>query len=155
MDSLYLLIPIALLFCFIAIKLLLWGEVQPKVLDNVSFHLLTDNLSASARWGVRQWALPEPDAPKIGRHRPAWFTSHFRYVEDRDKPLFLRIRGAKKGQIFLNGHNVGRFWNAGPQQEYYLPSCWLAEANELTIFDERGSAPTGSKLSFRSAGPYD
>ena len=136
-----------------SLKLLLWGDVQPKALDNLTFHLLVENLSDSASWSVREWTLPEPGAPAAGRDRPAWFTSRFR-CPDTDRPLFLRIAGARKGQILLNGHNLGRFWTIGPQEHYYLPSCWLQEANELMLFEERGLAPTGSKLAFQPEGPY-
>ena len=59
-----------------------------------------------------------------------------------------------KGQIFLNGHNVGRFWTVGPQEDYYLPSCWLKEENELMLFEEQGLIPAGSALELRRLGPY-
>ena len=62
--------------------------------------------------------------------------------------------GGEKGQIFLNGHNVGRFWNIGPQQRYYLPECWLDESNELMVFEERGNIPSGSRLEYCPKGPY-
>jgi cbb3-type cytochrome oxidase maturation protein len=44
MDSLYLLIPIALLFCFIAIKLLLWAidDGQYDDLDKEAYRILMD-----------------------------------------------------------------------------------------------------------------
>ena len=46
MDSLYLLIPIALLFCVIAIKLLLWAinSGQYDDLDKESWRILLDDL---------------------------------------------------------------------------------------------------------------
>ncbi len=50
MDSLYLLIPIALLFCVIAIKLLLWAinSGQYDDLDKESFRILLDDAQESA-----------------------------------------------------------------------------------------------------------
>ena len=27
--------------------------------------------------------------------------------------------------MYLNGHNIGRHFEAGPQREFYLPECWL------------------------------
>lgn len=50
MDSLYLLIPIALLFCFIAIKLLLWaiGSGQYDDLDKEASRILMDEVPRSA-----------------------------------------------------------------------------------------------------------
>lgn len=45
MESLYLLIPIALIFCVIAIKLLLWaiGNGQYDDLDKEAWRILTDD----------------------------------------------------------------------------------------------------------------
>jgi cbb3-type cytochrome oxidase maturation protein len=50
MDSLYLLIPIALLFCFIAIKLLLWAisSGQYDDLDKEASRILMDDPESPA-----------------------------------------------------------------------------------------------------------
>ena len=49
MDSLYLLIPIALLFCVVAIKLLLWaiGSGQYDDLDKEAWRILADDKPAT------------------------------------------------------------------------------------------------------------
>jgi len=136
------------------IKLLIWGEVDPKALDSsVVFHSLVENLSAGATCLFRPWVVPAEAGEKQGRSRPAWFGAKFR-CDESDVPLFIKITGARKGQIFLNGHNVGRFWDAGPQEWYYLPECWLADQNELLLFDEFAKAPTAARLAYRPAGPY-
>jgi len=36
-----------------------------------------------------------------------------------------RINASGNGFMWLNGHNIGRHWEAGPQREFYLPECWL------------------------------
>jgi len=54
--------------------------------------------------------------------------------------LRLRVGSLGKGQIWLNGRNVGRFWQAGPQEDYKLPVSWLQDQNELLIFAESGAA---------------
>ncbi|WP_342116816.1 glycoside hydrolase family 35 protein [Pseudoduganella sp. OTU4001] len=54
-----------------------------------------------------------------------------------DKPVdtFLDTRGWGKGQVWVNGHHLGRFWHIGPQQTLYLPASWLkAGANEVLVF---------------------
>jgi len=135
------------------IKLLLWGDVDLKVTSNVRFHVLTEPISQEGAWSVRPWQPPEAEGPTVGKDLPAWYVSRFRHKES-DEPLFLHVVGARKGQIFLNRHNVGRFWNIGPQQDYYLPDCWLAEDNELLIFEEGGSIPSRSRLAWRPLGPY-
>jgi hypothetical protein len=136
--------------------LLVWGNLDPRELA-AAFHLfrLEDNLTADARWQFRPWTTPgaTADSSAAPRGAPAWFRAGFTAKGGED-PLFLRIAGAYKGQIFLNGHNLGRFWTIGPQQHYYLPACWLEERNELLIFSETGAVPTGSKLEIRPLGPY-
>lgn len=51
-------------------------------------------------------------------------------------PWLLRINASGNGYMWLNGHNIGRHWEAGPQREFYLPECWLkfgGTKNVLTI----------------------
>ncbi len=136
-------------------KLLLigWGELHPKALDNMKLHLLVESVSAGGKWTYRKWHMPEQGGRLVGKGLPAWYRCRFKYTPS-PVPLFLRISGAKKGQIYLNGHNVGRFWNIGPQEFYYLPEPWLEGENELLIFEEQGNIPTGSRLAFRPGGPY-
>jgi hypothetical protein len=136
------------------ITLLLWGEnISSKTLDNVIFYSLSENLSEKAQWSWRRWTQPHEGESITGKDFPAWHTCSFKNPHTMI-PLFLNLSGAHKGQLFLNGHNLGRFWNIGPQQRYYLPSCWLKEQNELIVFEEQGNSPTGSKLEFCSNGPY-
>ena len=40
-------------------------------------------------------------------------------------PWLMRINASGNGFMWLNGHNIGRHWEAGPQREFYLPECWL------------------------------
>ena len=42
----------------------------------------------------------------------------------------------QKGVIWVNGHNLGRYWNIGPQTRLYCPASWLTEGeNNVVIFD--------------------
>jgi hypothetical protein len=139
------------------IRVMLWGDVSPDATDAFRFYSLLDNLTEDAKWGYRRWELPEPSNAMTGSGRPAWYASRFKYpaaAAAAGKALFVEIAGARKGQLFLNSHNIGRFWNIGPQDYYYLPECWLGEVNELVIFEEQGRSPSRSKLVFRPLGPY-
>ncbi len=41
-----------------------------------------------------------------------------------------------KGIVYVNGHNLGRYWNVGPQQHLFCPASWLKKgANEIIVFD--------------------
>ncbi len=49
---------------------------------------------------------------------------------------FLDMRPWGKGFVWVNGHNLGRYWNIGPQQTMYVPGPWLkAGDNEVVILD--------------------
>ena len=42
---------------------------------------------------------------------------------------------------WINGHNLGRFWNIGPQQTLYCPAPWLKTGrNELIVLELNGAA---------------
>ena len=44
-----------------------------------------------------------------------------------------------KGDLWVNGHCLGRYWNIGPTQTAYAPGCWLhAGENEIVILDTIG-----------------
>jgi beta-galactosidase len=41
-----------------------------------------------------------------------------------------------KGVVWVNGHNLGRYWNIGPQQTIYVPGEWLKKGtNELVVLE--------------------
>ncbi|MEZ0216785.1 MAG: beta-galactosidase, partial [Rariglobus sp.] len=40
-------------------------------------------------------------------------------------PWRLLLDASGNGFMWLNGHDIGRHWEIGPQREYYLPECWL------------------------------
>jgi hypothetical protein len=41
-----------------------------------------------------------------------------------------------KGIVWVNGHNLGRYWNVGPQQRLYCPASWLKKGkNEVLALD--------------------
>ncbi len=50
---------------------------------------------------------------------------------------FLDLRGWGKGIVFINGHNLGRYWYIGPQQTLYVPGVWLKKGrNEIVLFEQ-------------------
>lgn len=50
---------------------------------------------------------------------------------------FVDMRNWGKGIVFVNGHNLGRYWHIGPQQTLYLPGCWLKKGrNTIVVFDQ-------------------
>ncbi len=52
---------------------------------------------------------------------------------------FLNMEAWGKGQVYINGHAIGRFWSIGPQQTLYVPGCWLKKGkNEVIVLDVVG-----------------
>jgi beta-galactosidase len=38
--------------------------------------------------------------------------------------------------VWVNGHNLGRYWDIGPQTRLYCPASWLkAGQNEVIVLD--------------------
>ena len=52
---------------------------------------------------------------------------------------FLNFETWGKGQVYVNGHAMGRIWSIGPQQTLYVPGCWLKKGrNETIVLDVVG-----------------
>ncbi len=52
---------------------------------------------------------------------------------------FINMETFGKGQVYVNGHAIGRFWQIGPQQTLYMPGCWLKKGvNEIIVTDVVG-----------------
>lgn len=60
---------------------------------------------------------------------PTWYQGTF----DMDTPgdTWLELPGWTRGVAYVNGHNLGRFWTVGPQQQLYLPGVWLSETGNV------------------------
>ena len=60
-------------------------------------------------------------------------------VTGTPKDTFLRTDNFKKGFAVLNGFNLGRYWEVGPQKTLYVPAGALKEGkNELILFETDG-----------------
>ena len=71
---------------------------------------------------------------------PAFY--HFTLDVDQKGDTFLDFEGWGKGCIFLNGFNLGRFWEIGPQKRLYIPAPLLKEGrNEIVVFETDGKQP--------------
>jgi len=54
---------------------------------------------------------------------------------------FLDFAGWGKGCVFVNGFNIGRFWEIGPQKRLYIPAPLLQVGkNEIILFETEGKA---------------
>lgn len=88
--------------------------------------------------GWQVFPLPMDDLGKLEFRSqkaagPAFYRGSFKLPESGD--TFLDTRRWGKGAVWVNGHALGRFWNAGPQQTLYVPAPWLKKGtNEVILF---------------------
>jgi len=55
---------------------------------------------------------------------------------------YFDITAYKKGVVWVNGHNLGRYWDIGPQTRLYCPKSFLRTGlNEIIIFDLHQTDP--------------
>jgi beta-galactosidase len=68
---------------------------------------------------------------------PAFFRATLNVDEPAD--TFLALPGWTKGVVWLNGFNLGRYWERGPQKTLYIPAPLLKRgANELIVLELQG-----------------
>jgi beta-galactosidase len=80
---------------------------------------------------------------ETGTNVPAFWRGTFQLEKPGD--TFMDLRGWGKGDLWVNGHCLGRFWNIGPTQTAYAPGCWLRSGtNEIMILDYVG--PQGAEI---------
>ena len=82
----------------------------------------TENIDFSKGWQPEQ---------------PAFYAFDFEMKALKD--TYLDLSGFGKGLAFVNGVNIGRFWNVGPTLSLYIPHSLLKEGhNRIIIFETEG-----------------
>lgn len=75
---------------------------------------------------------------KNGSRYPGAYVGTFNLRKVGD--TFINMENFGKGQVYVNGHALGRFWRIGPQQTLYCPGAWLKKGkNELVVLDVVGT----------------
>jgi beta-galactosidase len=65
---------------------------------------------------------------------PSFYRGQFDLAEAGG--VFLDLRGWGKGNVWVNGRNLGRYWKIGPQQTLFVPGAWLKRgANDVIVLD--------------------
>jgi beta-galactosidase len=79
---------------------------------------------------VKNYTVTKAETDKKG----IFFKGNFSLSETGD--TYFDLGNYTKGMAYVNGHNLGRYWNVGPQQHLYCPAAWLKKGNnEIVIFD--------------------
>ena len=67
----------------------------------------------------------------------AFYKGKFTAEEPFD--TFIRTDNFKKGFVMINGFNLGRYWETGPQKTLYVPRSLIKKGeNELIVFESDG-----------------
>ncbi|VDK52470.1 unnamed protein product [Anisakis simplex] len=69
---------------------------------------------------------------------PGVYVGHF--MAETRQDTFLDPTGWGKGQVLVNGFNIGRYWpGVGPQITLYVPSSIIGEVNTVTLLELTGA----------------
>lgn len=83
------------------------------------------------------------DIEKENKEEKGTGPSFYRYTFEADEccDTFINMEGFGKGCVFINGFNLGRFWEVGPQKALYLPGPLIRKGkNEIVVFETEGKA---------------
>lgn len=70
-------------------------------------------------------------------NEPSFYRGQFQVDEPAD--TFLNMTGWTKGVAYINGFNLGRYWEIGPQDTLYIPAPLLRKGkNEIILFELHG-----------------
>ncbi|MGQ0628289.1 MAG: beta-galactosidase [Phycisphaerales bacterium] len=147
----------------VEVQLALLGDAEAsmrEMADALGFLECVENLSAKAEWAFAKWERPGTDRfVAEGKrshvaHAPRWWRSTFA-LSDARAPLSLEVAGLSKGQAYVNGRHLGRYFtatgagkNVGPQTSLLIPAPFLhaGKDNEVMIFDEHGFNPSKVRI---------
>lgn len=95
---------------------------------NYGVHMKWTNTSLPCR------DMSKTDFSKPAKHnRPAVFEGSFKAEPGVD--TFFNPENWKKGFVEINGFNIGRYWEVGPQRTLYVPGELLKEENTIRIIE--------------------
>jgi len=141
------------------------------IVKTTTLYECADCLTGSGAWAFAKWEAPPTSAfaRTDGKNAaslkgpPCWWRCRFDFP-NLAAPLWFDAAGLSKGQVYVNQHNLGRYFTAtqttravGPQQRLYLPEAWLRDdrPNEILIFDEHGFAPHKTRIVSKATGDLD
>lgn len=111
-------------------------------------------LDSQKHFGWEMVPLPMDDPGRVpyrgeaGPGEPAFYSACFETEAPED--TYFDARDWHKGVVFVNGFNLGRYWDVGPQRTLYLPAPLLKKGkNEIVVFDLNGGEHAEVRLTGR------
>jgi beta-galactosidase len=111
-------------------------------------------LEGTALTGWKMYSMPMDDADQLPSAPaaaatapttgPTFYSGTFNLSDLGE--TYLDMSNWKFGVVWVNGHNLGRYWNVGTSRAIYLPSVWQKSgANQITVL-ELGPAPATPEI---------
>lgn len=103
-------------------------------------------INGHQHYNWKQYCLPMEDLSGLDFSKPAVEGApgfyEFVFEADETADTFLDFAGWGKGCVLVNGFNIGRFWEVGPQKRLYIPAPLLKKGeNRILIFETEGRNP--------------
>ena len=101
-------------------------------------------------WTMRPLPLDNIDKVDFSKGYTEGLPAFYKFEVNVDElgDTFIELDGWGKGCIFVNGFNIGRYWEIGPQKRLYIPAPLLKQGvNEVIVFETEGKS-TG-KIAFK------
>lgn len=113
----------------------------PKIMDRKGVKGVRFNLQYHFGWDM--YPLPLDNISLLeykhesGDVKTASFLKGTLKIDGEPHDTFMRLDGFTKGVVFVNGFNIGRYYNpAGPQKTLYVPAPMLKKGdNEIVVFE--------------------
>lgn len=148
-------------------------DANKDIASKVTLYECVDSPSEGAAWSFAKWEPPVATAykkiakaaVKSCKGSPCWWKARFELKGESQRGIatWLDTTGLSKGQAYINGHNLGRYFTStstgkavGPQKKLYIPEAWLKvdATNEVLLFDEHGFDPYKTKIVFAAEGDF-
>ncbi len=118
------------------------GIIQPVTINNIALEGNWEMYKLSMEQSPVLDNLSKSDVYNLGdakanalKGRPAFYEGAFTLSEIGD--TFLNMEDWGKGIVFVNGKNLGRYWQVGPQQTLFVPGVWLKKGeNKIIVFEQ-------------------
>ncbi|XP_067106534.1 beta-galactosidase [Osmerus mordax] len=121
--------------------------LEADVLEGwITYSLSIDEaISQGLLWKTDSFEGAITAAPPSHLSTPAFYVGSFAIPEgipDLPQDTYIYFPGWRKGQVWINGFNLGRYWpSRGPQVTLYVPASILSTAmpNNVTVLELEGA----------------
>jgi len=92
--------------------------------------MVGEALSSGAKGTAHDWkhVIIKQSSASASRALLTWYRMQFELPSPKPGvwvPWNLHLKASGNGFIYINGRCLGRYWQVGPQRDFYLPETWL------------------------------